>query len=90
MICWGRDGAFWVEGGGQAGCSSWLMTWRVCWCCTDMVGMVCLNLELVLQGAHPSSPAPLVTLCPQEQLYSFVTLADDQNTKGKGVVVLDA
>ncbi|KAL6769324.1 RPL31 [Auxenochlorella protothecoides x Auxenochlorella symbiontica] len=26
----------------------------------------------------------------KEQLYSFVTLADDQNTKGKGTVLLDA
>lgn len=52
--------------------------------------MLCVKLELVLQGAHLSSPASLVTLYTQEQLYSFVTLADDQNTKGKGVVVLDA
>lgn len=66
------------------------MTWRRCWCCTDTVGMLCVKLELVLQGAHLSSPASLVTLYTQEQLYSFVTLADDQNTKGKGVVVLDA
>jgi hypothetical protein len=28
-------------------------------------------------------------LCPQEEMYSFVTVADDQTTKGKGTVVVN-
>ena len=44
------------------------------WCCS-----------LLTAAFLALSPSPL-----QEELYSFVTLADDQNTKGKGVVVLEA
>lgn len=36
----------------------------------------------------PALP-PLLPACPQEEMFSFVTLAEDQNTK-KGVVVLEA
>lgn len=33
--------------------------------------------------------APVLPSVPQEEMYSFVTLAEDQNSK-KGVVVLEA
>jgi hypothetical protein len=35
-------------------------------------------------------PEQAVCACPQEDMYSFVTYADDQTTKGKGTSVVEA
>ncbi len=67
-------GVFWVGRGGGV-----LHALVTCFSCT-----LWQPLRSVLCGDHMFSYAA------QEEMYSLVTLADDQSSKGKGVVVLEA